>query len=232
MQGLYLVTPNWDDTARLLAASEEAPDAGVGRGIGGDDGIGNLVALLQYRHKEASSALRLEQAGALLALCQRYGVPFIVNDHVDLCLQTGADGVHLGGTDADVAQVRGRLGADKLIGASCYGDLPRALAAQRAGASYVAFGGFYPSRVKQYAVTTRPEILDQARETITIPTVVIGGMTPENAAPLVARGAGMVAAISSVYQAESVRGAVGDFASMFVVHNTRKSFQRKSLSAL
>ncbi|USX26189.1 thiamine phosphate synthase [Oxalobacteraceae bacterium OTU3CINTB1] len=232
MQGLYLVTPNWDDTARLLAASEEALDAGVGRGIGGDDGIGNLVALLQYRHKEASSALRMEQAGALLALCRRYGVPFIVNDFVDLCLQTGADGVHLGGTDADVAQVRGRLGADKLIGASCYGDLPRALAAQRVGASYVAFGGFYPSRVKQYAVTTRPEILDQARETITIPTVVIGGMTPENAAPLVARGAGMVAAISSVYQAESVRGAVGDFASMFVVHNTRKSFQRKSLSAL
>lgn len=230
MQGLYLVTPNWDDTARLLAASEEALDAGAAAKQ--DDGGGNVVALLQYRHKEAGPDLRLEQAGALLALCRRYGVPFIVNDFVDLCLQTGADGVHLGGTDADVAQVRGRLGADKIIGASCYGDMPRALAAQRAGASYVAFGGFYPSRVKQYAVTTRPEILDQARETISVPTVVIGGMTPHNAAPLVARGAGMVAAISSVYQAESVRGAVGEFASMFVIHNNRKSFQRKGLSAL
>lgn len=233
MQGLYLVTPNWDDTARLLAASEEALDAGAeakkddgGEGVdkGGGKGEGNFVALLQYRHKEAGPDLRLEQAGALLALCRRYGVPFIVNDFVDLCLQTGADGVHLGGTDADVAQVRGRLGADKIIGASCYGDMPRALAAQRAGASYVAFGGFYPSRVKQYAVTTRPEILDQARETINVPTVVIGGMTPQNAAPLVARGAGMVAAISSVYQADSVRGAVGEFASMFVIHNNRKSF--------
>jgi thiamine-phosphate pyrophosphorylase len=227
MQGLYLVTPNWDDTARLLDASEEALDAGAAAkkdGIGGGEGLGNLVALLQYRHKEAAGELRLEQAAALLALCRRYGVPFIVNDHVELCLQTGADGVHLGGTDADVAQVRGRLGADKIIGASCYGDLPRALAAQRAGASYVAFGGFYPSRVKQYAVTTRPEILDQAHATIRVPTVVIGGMTPENAAPLVARGAGMVAAISSVYQAESVRGAVGRFAAMFVLHNNRKSF--------
>ncbi|SEN63171.1 thiamine-phosphate pyrophosphorylase [Duganella sp. CF517] len=221
MQGLYLVTPNWDDTARLLAASEEALAAGAGRGLGG---AGNLVALLQYRHKEAASDLRLEQASALLALCRRHGVPFIVNDFVDLCRQTGADGVHLGGTDADVAQVRGQLGADKIIGASCYGDMPRALAAQRAGASYVAFGGFYPSRVKQYAVTTRPAILDQARAAVTVPTVVIGGMTPDNAAPLVARGAGMVAAISSVYQAASVRGAVDAFTAMFAIHNTRKSF--------
>lgn len=236
MQGLYLVTPNWDDTARLLAASEEALTAGAGRGTGGGNGAGNeagnFVALLQYRHKEAGPALRLAQATALLALCRRHGVPFIVNDFVDLCLQTGADGVHLGGTDADVAQVRGQLGPDKLIGASCYGDMPRALAAQRAGASYVAFGGFYPSRVKQYAVTTRPEILDQAREEITVPTVVIGGMTPANAAPLVARGADMVAAISSVYQAASVGGAVGQFASMFVIHNTRKSLGRTGLSAL
>jgi len=202
MQGLYLVTPNWDDTARLLDLSEQALAAGP-------------VAMLQYRHKEAGPALREEQAGALLALCRRYGVPFIVNDHIDLCEQTGADGIHVGGTDADVAQVRARLGADKIIGASCYGELPLALQAQAAGASYVAFGGFYPSRVKQYAVTTKLDILDQARAAIAVPTVVIGGMTPENAAPLVARGAHMVAAISSVYQAESVAGAVKHFQTLF-----------------
>ena len=204
MQGLYLVTPNWDDTARMLDLSEQAL-AAAPRGI----------AILQYRHKEAGPALREEQAGALLALCRRYGVPFIVNDYVELCRQIGADGVHVGGTDADVAQVRALLGPDKIIGASCYGDMPRALGAQAAGASYVAFGGFYPSRVKQYAVTTKPEILDQARELIRVPTVVIGGMTPENAAPLVARGADMVAAISSVYQAESVAAAVSRFRTLF-----------------
>jgi thiamine-phosphate pyrophosphorylase len=227
MQGLYLVTPNWDDTARLLDLSEQALAAGEGEG-----GQGNTVALLQYRHKEAGPDLRHEQAGALLALCRRYGVPFIVNDFIDLCAQTGADGVHLGGTDADVAQARAQLGAEKIIGASCYGDMPRALAAQDAGASYVAFGGFYPSRVKQYAVTTRPEILDQARAAIRVPTVVIGGMTPDNAAPLVALGADMVAAISSVYQAESVAGAVARFAALFVVHNNSKSLQPQHLSAL
>jgi thiamine-phosphate pyrophosphorylase len=142
-------------------------------------------------------------------------VPFIVNDFVELCEQIDADGVHLGGTDAEVAQVRARLGSGKIIGASCYGDMPRALDAQAAGASYVAFGGFYPSRVKKYAVTTKLEILDQAREAIAVPTVVIGGMTPENAAPLVDRGANMVAAISSVYQADSVAAAVGRFLALY-----------------
>ena len=206
MQGLYLVTPNWDDTARLLDLSEQALAAAAKQ---------QGIALLQYRHKEAGPALRREQAAALLALCRRYGVPFIVNDHVDLCVEIGADGVHVGGTDADVAAVRAQLGPDRLIGASCYGDLARALAAQDAGASYVAFGGFYPSRVKKYDVTTKPDILDAAREAIRVPTVVIGGMTPQNAAPLVARGAAMVAAISSVYQAESVADAVAQFLGLY-----------------
>ncbi len=204
MQGLYLVTPNWDDTDRLLDLSEQALAAGR-----------SGIAILQYRHKEAGPALRLAQATALLALCRRHGVPFIVNDFVELCEQIDADGVHLGGTDAEVAQVRARLGAGKIIGASCYGDMPRALDAQAAGASYVAFGGFYPSRVKKYAVTTKLEILDQAREAITVPTVVIGGMTPENAAPLVDKGANMVAAISSVYQADSAAAAVGRFLALY-----------------
>jgi thiamine-phosphate pyrophosphorylase len=202
MQGLYLVTPDWDDTDRLLQLSEQAMQAGA-------------IALLQYRHKDASPALRTEQAAALLALCRRHQVPFIVNDFVELCQQLDADGVHLGGTDAEVATVRAQFGKEKIIGASCYGDMARAIDAQQAGASYVAFGGFYPSRVKQYAVTTQAAILDQAREVIRVPTVVIGGMTAENAAPLVARGAHMVAAISSIYQAESVAEAVSQFNLLF-----------------
>src|SRR5471032_3184400 len=184
MQGLYLVTPNWDDTARLLAVTEQALQAGV--------------ALLQYRLKTAGPAQLLEQGAALLALCRRYGVRLIINDYTDLCVLLGADGVHVGGTDATVAQTRAVLGPDKIVGASCYGDLQRAIDSQAAGASYVAYGGFYPSRVKKYEVTTKPAILEQARAVIKVPNVVIGGMTPENAAPLVARGAHMVAAISSV----------------------------------
>ena len=204
MHGLYLVTPNWDDTDRLLAVTEQALGAGV--------------ALLQYRHKDASPALRAEQGAALLALCRRHGVPLIINDHVDLCRALDADGIHVGGTDATLAEVRAALGADKIVGASCYGDLPRAQAAQAAGASYVAFGGFYPSRVKQYAVTTAPSILDEARAVITVPSVVIGGMTPENAAPLVARGTDMVAAISSVYLADDPAAAVHRFRALFLAN--------------
>lgn len=203
MRGLYLVTPNWDDTERLLAASAQALAAGP-------------LALLQYRHKDAAPALRREQAAALLALCRRHGVPLIINDHVALCEELDADGIHLGGTDAAVAAVRGRLGKGKLIGASCYGELARAQQAEQAGASYVAFGGFYPSRVKQYAVTTPPAIVDQARALLRVPLVVIGGMTPQNAAPLVARGAHMVAAISSVYQAASIADAVCEFQSLYL----------------
>jgi thiamine-phosphate pyrophosphorylase len=103
------------------------------------------IALLQYRHKEAEPVLRYEQAHALQALCRRYRVPFIINDHVDLCADLDADGIHLGGTDAEVARAH-ETGPAKIIGASCYGDMTRALAAQEAGASYVAFGGFTLAR--------------------------------------------------------------------------------------
>lgn len=201
MKGLYLVTPNWDDTAQLLAVTEQALMHGA--------------ALLQYRHKTADATLRLEQAGALLTLCRRYGKPLIINDYVELCLQLDADGVHVGGTDASVAAVRARLGRNKVVGASCYGDLELARAAHRDGASYIAFGGFYPSRVKKYPVTTQSSIIGLARAEIPLPQVVIGGMTPVNAAPLVAAGAQMVAAISSVYLAPNPAAAVDQFAHLF-----------------
>ncbi len=201
MKGLYLVTPDWDDTDRLVAASEQA--------------IAGGAALLQYRHKTAGESLRAEQAAALLALCRRLNVPLIVNDHVDLCERLDADGIHVGGTDASVAAVRARLGTDKIVGASCYGDLQLARDAAAAGASYVAFGGFYPSRVKQYEVTTSPGIITQALSELEVPVCVIGGMTVENSRPLVELGAHMVAAISSVYLADDGQSAASAFAALF-----------------
>ncbi len=201
MHGLYLVTPNWDDTARLLACTEQALAAGA--------------RMVQYRHKEASETLRRVQAKALLALCRRYGRPLIINDYVSLCVTLGADGVHVGGTDMSVAAARAALGPGKLVGASCYGDLDLARAAERDGASYVAFGGFYPSTVKQYSFSTAPEIVLQARAALGVPLVVIGGMTADNAAPLVERGAQMVAAITSIYMAPNPAVAVRAFDELF-----------------
>jgi thiamine-phosphate pyrophosphorylase len=201
MKGLYIVTPDWDDTDKLLRVSEQALQGGA--------------ALLQYRHKTADAAQRRQQAEALLELCRRYERPFIVNDYVELCMELGADGIHVGGTDASVAEVRAMVGADKIVGASCYGDLELAHAAYRAGASYVAFGGFYPSRVKKYPVTTPPGIVTRAKAQIAVPNVVIGGMTQENAVPLIAAGADMVAAISSVYLADDPVAAARSFAALF-----------------
>lgn len=201
MKGLYLVTPDWDDTQKLLDVTEA--------------GLRGGAALVQYRHKTASPQLRREQAAALLVLCRNYGRPFIVNDFVELCMELDADGIHVGGTDAPIAQVRAAVGPDKIVGASCYGSLQLARDAQQAGASYVAFGGFYPSRVKKYEVSTSPEIITQARTEVPVPNVVIGGMTPENAAPLVAHGADMVAAISSVYMVDDPEAATRRFVNLF-----------------
>lgn len=202
MHGLYLVTPNWDDTARLLAITELALAAGA--------------ALVQYRHKDASEPMCREQGAALLALCRRYARPLIINDHVALCLALDADGVHVGGTDVSVASARSALGPEKIVGASCYGDLALARAAQDAGASYCAFGGFYPSTVKKYSFTTAPDIVVQACAELDVPVVVIGGMTPHNALPLVERGADMVAAITSIYLANDPALAVRAFQALFV----------------
>ncbi|MES2537202.1 MAG: thiamine phosphate synthase [Pseudomonadota bacterium] len=201
MKGLYIVTPDWDDTQKLLQVTEQALRGGA--------------ALVQYRHKNASPALRQEQAAGLLALCRRYQRPFIINDHVDLCLALDADGVHVGGTDVSVAQVRAAVGPAKIVGASCYGDLQLAHSAHAAGASYVAYGGFYPSRVKKYPVTTSPYIITQSKQDIPLPSVVIGGMTQENSAVLVVAGADMVAAISSVYLADDPEAAARGFGSLF-----------------
>jgi len=202
LRGLYIVTPDWDDTNKLLEVSELALEGGV--------------ALLQYRHKTASDELRREQAEALLALCRKYDVPFIINDFVQLAIDIDADGIHVGGTDKSVADVRAMIGADKILGSSCYGDLALAHAAEKAGASYVAFGGFYPSRVKKYPVTTSPTIVSDWKTQGTVPSVVIGGMTRENSAPLVKNGADMVAAISSVYMAADPQAAAREFADLFV----------------
>lgn len=199
--GLYLVTPNWDDTERLLAITEQALLAGV--------------SILQYRHKTAPASLRFEQAQALLKLCRGHQVPLIINDHIDLCAELDADGVHVGGTDMSVAQARSLLGQTKIIGASCYGELGLAENAYEQQASYVAFGGFYPSAVKQYPVTTPNDIVARARAVIPLPVVVIGGMTPALAKPLVEAGADLVAAISNVYNSEKPAHAVGEFVSLF-----------------
>lgn len=198
-RGLYLLTPDEPDSARLLARTRP---------------LLAHAALLQYRNKPAGAALRRVQAAALLEACRAAGVPLIVNDDVALAAELGADGVHLGEHDAAVAEARGRLGPGRLIGMSCYEDFARALQAARDGADYVAFGAFFPSPTKPGARRATPALL-HATAGLGLPRVAIGGITPDNAAQLVAAGADLVAVISGIYDAPDPAAAARAIQALF-----------------
>jgi thiamine-phosphate pyrophosphorylase len=172
------------------------------------------AALLQYRDKSTDHARRGAEARALQVLCVRYGVPLIVNDDVALAAAVGAAGVHLGEDDADIGAARDALGTQAIVGASCYDSIERARTLAAAGADYLAFGAFFPSPTKPGARRATSTLLRQAA-TLGLPRVAIGGITPDNGAPLVAAGADFLAAISAVFGARDVRAAAQRFATLF-----------------
>lgn len=170
--------------------------------------------LIQYRDKSGDPHRRRAQASALQTLCQRHGVPLIINDDVELALAVGAAGVHLGSDDEDLSTARAALGPDRLLGASCYNKLERAEAAAAAGADYLAFGSFFPSPTKPAAVRAQPELLMQARR-FDRPLCAIGGITTENAPSLIEAGADLVAVIHAVFGAADPGAAARRFAALF-----------------
>lgn len=184
-RGLYLITPDDADTARLLARVAQVLDQ---------------ATWLQYRNKSADAALHREQASALKSICAQAGVPLIVNDDPALAHAVGADGVHLGEDDPDIAAARALLGPSSLIGASCYDDMERATRMAAAGADYLAFGAFFPSTSKAVTRRATPGLLREAGR-LGLPRVAIGGITADNAPALVAAGADLVAAIGGVFDA-------------------------------
>lgn len=198
-RGLYLLTPDDNDTTRLLARVGEALRGGV--------------AWLQYRNKTADAGLRAEQAFELRALCAGHGVPLLINDDVELAQRLGV-GVHVGEHDAGVAAARARLGGAALVGASCYDDGALATAAVAAGASYVAFGAFSPSSTKPGARRASPALLREAAA-LRVPRVAIGGITPDNARLLIEAGADLLAVISGVFDAPDPAAAAAAYTACF-----------------
>ena len=198
--GLYAITPDWPDTARLLTACNAAMAGGA--------------LVLQYRNKTASPARRLEQALGLSAICRASGCTFIINDDVDLALEVDADGAHLGKTDGDIARARKRLGPNRRLGASCYDRLELAHLALAAGADHVAFGSVFPSSTKPGAVRAGFDLFDRAR-ILNVPLVAIGGITADNAAPLIAAGASALAVVSDLFEAPDVGARARRFAALF-----------------
>lgn len=202
--GLYAITdgPRPD----LLAAVEAALRGGV--------------RVVQYRDKTTDAARRLSEARALVELCHRHVVPLIVNDDVELAAQSGADGVHLGEDDADLTQARARLGANAIVGVSCYDSLDRARDLAAAGADYLAFGAFFPSPSKHTTRRATPQLLRDAAE-FGKPRVAIGGITADNAPPLIDAGADFLAVISAVFGAPDIEAAARRFPPLFDTTTTR-----------
>jgi thiamine-phosphate pyrophosphorylase len=190
LRGLYAVTPEGpgvvDKVRQALAGG---------------------IRLLQYRRKETGSP---EEAKALLALARRHGVPFIVNDDLELALAIGADGVHLGRDDGDLRAARRKM-KSKLLGASCYDRLELARAAVAAGADYIAFGSVFSSPTKPAAVRAPLALFND----LPIPSCAIGGITLENAPQVIAAGADMVAVISDLFDAADIAQRAAAYGKLF-----------------
>ncbi len=213
--GLYGVTPEWDDTDRLLQAVRDAAAGGM--------------RSLQLRRKNVPDAVRAAQARALAPLCRELGVVFLINDDWRLALDVGADGAHVGRDDESLAHIRREAGPDLILGGSSYDDLTRARELLDAGADYIAFGAMFASMVKPDTVRAPLSVLTEARRLADErdaprPAVVaIGGITPANA-PLVAQaGADTIAVITSLFEAPSIRAAAVACSAPYSANFNRKS---------
>lgn len=207
-RGLYGITPEWDDTPRLLRAIQAAYEGGM--------------VVLQWRRKHATPQLHLQQRQAVQQLCAQLELPLIINDDWVVARDIHAAGAHLGQHDGKLTSARAGLHANQWLGSTCY-NLPQlAEQALQIGVDYVAFGAVYPSQIKPNAPRATPEILQQGRAlcerygTQTRAAVVaIGGITAANAAPLVDAGVDSIAVISSLFEAPDIYTEARAFSRLF-----------------
>lgn len=191
-RGLYAITQTDNKSIETILAEVEQVLSGG-------------AVVVQYRDKNPQNARLL--ASELVKLCHQYHAPLIINDDVELALQVAADGVHLGKEDGAVAHARQRLGNDAIIGVSCYNSVDRAIAAQRDGADYVAFGRFFTSSSKPLAAPADINTLHEAKRVLTVPIVAIGGILPDNGGQLLDAGADLLAVIGGLFTAQPEHAA-------------------------
>lgn len=183
---LYLITPPTlepDIFADRLAAALDAGD----------------VACVQLRLKALDDEGIRRAAAVLMPVCHARDVAFLINDRPDLAAECNADGVHVGADDGDYASARATVGADAIVGVSCYDSRHAAVEMGEAGADYVAFGAFFPTETKSPRARATPEILRWWSDLVVIPCVAIGGITPKNCGALVAAGADFLAVVAAVW---------------------------------
>lgn len=164
------------------------------------------VSIVQLREKTLPFDAFVSEAVLVRELCRRYGVPLIINDNVDVALQSGADGVHVGIEDAPVAEIRRRAGKEFIIGATAK-TVQQAQFAEQSGADYLGVGAVFPSPTKANAVRITAAQLRTICESVTIPAVAIGGITRENALTLRNCGVQGIAVVSALFSADDIESA-------------------------
>lgn len=200
LRGLYAITPECADGARLLADVEAALAGGC--------------RLVQFRDKASAMPERVARARALRALTRRFAARLLINDDLALAFLIDADGVHLGGEDGNLVAARAILGPDKILGASCYADFAAAQTAATAGVDYVAFGAVYPSPTKPAAACASLELFHQA-SAVSAARCAIGGITLANAPPLIAAGADLLAVITDLFNAPDIAARAAAYQRLF-----------------
>ena len=171
-----------------------------------------LASAFQLRVKDVGEHELARLAEPLQRICGDTAVAFIVNDSMSLAKRLGADGVHLGQKDGDISEARALLGPGAQIGKTCHDSRHLAMEAGEAGADYVAFGAFYPTTTKPSDYRPEPSILSWWSTLFEIPCVAIGGISPDNAKPLVDAGADFLAVCQAVWGQDDSRAAVQAFA--------------------
>ncbi len=171
--------------------------------------------ILQLRDKTNKDEFIFPYAKLLKELCKSYEAVFIINDRVKLAKEVEADGVHLGKEDLSIEEARKVLGANKIIGISCYGSLERAKLVENKSANYVSFGSFFHSPTKPSAEVVNKNILTEAKKVLKISICAIGGITVERAKELVKLGADLIAVVSDLWLAEDIEKRVCEYQKIF-----------------
>lgn len=201
LRGLYAVTPDCADFARLHAGVEAALAGGC--------------RLVQFRDKDSAMPERVARARALRELTRRFAARLLINDDLALAFLVDADGVHLGRDDGNLIAARAVLGPDRILGASCYADFAAAQHAAAAGADYVAFGAVYPSPTKPAAPRAAVDLFARAKAGLAAASCAIGGITLANAPPVVAAGADLLAVITDLFSAPDIAARAAQYQRLF-----------------
>jgi thiamine-phosphate pyrophosphorylase len=200
---LYLITPPKLEPKSFAETLKRALGAGD-------------VACVQLRLKDVADDDVRRATQILMPIVQKAGAAFILNDRPDLAAELGADGVHIGQEDASYAEARRAMGPDRIVGVTCHDSRHLAIEASEAGADYVAFGAFFPTQTKEPKSHAEIELLQWWSELMVIPVVAIGGITVENAKPLIEAGADFLAVSAGVWDfPEGPTTAVAAFNQLF-----------------